>query len=234
MSRCANPECQLPNCEGYSHDPQCCPRPQPHLAVDTCPVKVYVPDCTPSVTGTNLTGGVDCDCVPCPEDLAFTADQMAYIKTMLDGLLNTISPYARCNCEIANLIGHDNPLKPSQKTDETGAPIYLDSAGVETTDAVDADTGAANHPVFLACCDGNASIHSPFLTAGTSIYGRMGFNGVPPSVIADGDYNSIAFHENLGKLFCCAIEKLEEADVMVVAEAEEPVDTEEPDVEPAV
>lgn len=212
---CSNPACQLPDCSDYNHIPQCC-IVKPNLATPQCPVKVYVPACVPAASGTNLSGRIDCNCVPCPEEgLEFTAEQKSYIETVLRGLLQTISPYARCGCEIVDLMGHADPLKPAPMKDVNGEQLYYQEDGTLGTTVTDC-------PAFHSCCDANGNMHSPFLHSGVSIYGRMGIDGAPPSPIAGGDYNSMVFHENLGQLFCCALDKIAAAPTVVLEEVDVP------------
>lgn len=212
------------------NDLNCCPPIFPQREV--CPVEVYVPGCQPGYEQP-LDGSVNCDCIPCADDLAFTTVQKEFIQQMIQGLLSNISPYAYSCCQIVDPSGHHYPLTPRPATTEDGtrllewrgegaSPIDLSATGgVNSGDYPGYITGAeleaavsagdltqaqANQfgQAFEQCCD--VPMHSAFVSQGLAPFGAMGLTGIEATPI--GNLASIEGHERLGKLFCCALDKV--------------------------
>lgn len=222
-SSCCNDPCntvdpQQPDCNPYCHDPECCVN-DITIKRDVCPVKVHVPCCVPDP----YNSCDPCDCIPCfnVDELAMTAEAKAAVMQMLDALLQTLSPVDRCGCEVIDQVGHDIPLKPTQKRDpETGAFLFLqqnaDGTITETTSAINPTTQQPNQPAFDNLCCNGGSRNSAFLKSGTSSIRYKGGNHPGMFGGFSGSFDSREFHDRVGELFCCAKDKLAQAPEMIV------------------
>lgn len=221
MSTGCTPDDPCPNgCEPYSHEPDCCPKVGLY-GRQVCPVKVAVPACKPDFKSGCANA---CDCVPCFNETtsAMTPEVKQQVLDMLTALMQGISPVERCGCDILDPIGHRIPLKPAQKTDPaTGMFVFLmtnaDGSTVETTSAINASTGEANKPVFDdLCCTGSMSKHSAFINNGMASNQFRGGNhpGFMGGLV--GGVDSREFHERISEIFCCAIDKVNEAPILVI------------------
>jgi hypothetical protein len=200
------------------------------IAVPVCNIKVSTL-CCPAENRTVFTipddvnGDNMCVCVPCvPEGLMFTAEQKDYITAMLNGILLTLSPYPRCPCdapngrggEVISNVGHQFPIKPSQQRNEAGEALWYveGNSGETTAEAVNPDTGMQRYPAVEECCDGSRR-NSPFIN---NQYNNIQFAGGRPTFFTDMDSGNRHMDDKIGQLFCCALRRLEDADMMVIAQ----------------
>lgn len=199
------------------NDLNCCPTTFPQRQV--CPVEVYVPGCEPGYDQP-LDGRVNCDCIPCLDEVAFTQEQKMAVRGIIEGLLKNISPYAFSCCQVVDPQGHAYPLAPRPLVDaETGEKLYNYTGSNATIlennpySASERDQLVADNPGVTAgqfviavedCCD--IPCHSAFVNYGLAAFGAMGISGVNAAPI--GDLSSIEGHERLGKLMCCALDKV--------------------------
>lgn len=209
--------CDPIDCAPIEGQVDCCPQSTP-IAVPVCDMKVSIISCptenrTVFPYGNDLCGdNLLCECVPCPDGLAFTDEQKAYIKQIFDGMLKVLSPYQRINegdcCnELMPNTGHQFPIKPVNTR-----------AGI----AANGEDPLCQYPVEGAkgdCCN-TFYKHSPFINGGGYQY-RNSQQGGRPSAFVDLDQGggSGVYQDKLGKLFCCAKDTIDSADTMVLAPA---------------
>lgn len=222
---CNNPDgtCTY-DCEPVCREAPCC-NEEPIIAVPVCNVKVtticceaenrtmfQVPD---DVNGDNL-----CACMPCLEDVPFTAEQKDAVNQIINALLTVLSPYPRCpdTCEIINDNGHLFPIKPAQQLNAEGQPLWYvnGNEGEVTTERTDPETGMQRHPVVQECCP--SFKHSPFLR-GAQV-GQTVVGGHRPHWFTDMDIAGAGgvAQQKLGKLFCCAKDVVASAPTMEIVE----------------
>lgn len=224
---CEDNTAQLPECGPTPEREVCCP-PNKAIGRPVCGVKFDVQGCRP-----DITNPCDClECAPCFDDIPLTAEAKEAVVATLNAMLYAISPVDRCGCEIVEQVGFTVPLKPSQAVNENGEFLFTQTninavTGAITTEqvtsAVNPDTGMANKPYFdELCCNGVDNKNSPFINRGTSSIRYRGGNGPILFGGFTGGVDSREFHEKIGDLFCCVLEKLDTAPIMEVEMVEEP------------
>lgn len=203
-----------------THTPPCCP--DPIITQDYCGINLAIVDCPPAWDPAN-----PCGCSPCfTPDPAVTGDTGVPItpeaKTLLLEMLESMrdmigmTPY--CGCEPIRSTGNDIPAQKLQKRNELMELLWIDSSGAETTDMVDPKTGLPNEPAVDKCC-GLDLDNSIFLSSGLDPYAHFQDFG---SGIFEGmgcfDAKDPEFARRIGLMFCCAMDRIKSAPVLVIDE----------------
>lgn len=195
--KCGQPagQCSF-DCETVSRPFECCPTPEPVIG-PICDFKAATIDCVAEnrsifqLSDTIGGGGDACPCIPCPEEIAFSPEQKAYLAGVFDGLIKTLIPAVVCDCEVQPIIGHMWPVKPTQtapRLDANGNPTGCHDA-----------TGPNN------CCGPFGSLaHSPFISNGNyNIHNHPYATGRPSMPGLDMMASSREGMDALLKVLCC-------------------------------
>lgn len=212
--KCGEPEGQCSHdCETVSRPFECCPPVAPKTG-PICDFKAATIDCPAENRslfdmGDTIGGGGDnCPCIPCPEEIAFSPEQKAYLRGVFDGLIKTAIPAVVCDCEIQPVIGHAWPIKPTQTEpclDEEGNPIDSDCHKAVGSSQCCGPYGSLAHSPFLS--NGNYNIHNhPYAT------GRPSMPGL------DAMGSSREGMDSLLKLLCCTRDTVLGAEDMELVE----------------
>lgn len=194
-SKCGQPEgsCNY-ECEEICIEATCCPPPE--VKRNICEIAVAVDCCDPRDVGDDLNGNNSCPCVPCPEDISFTPEQIAYLEKAKQGLIATLIPQQVCGCEIQNSIGHAFPIAPS--ADQL----------IERTDEDGNGTGLFDLAPDAGCCGPFPLKHSMFRTRGNfqARYNRHGGRASGHGGIDSITGGSREGMDALMKLICCTFD----------------------------